>query len=139
MSPKPPTRTVLCVDDSVGHCRLLDLALGAYRYRVETATDGHEALAKLQWLTPDLMIVDVDMPFMDGFELARRIRRLQRFDGVPILLMTALERSDLQARADAAGIDALARKPMRGKHLSRLIGDLIHEGPKARERDHTST
>jgi len=135
----PPTRTVLCVDDNVGHLRLLELALGAYRYRVETATDGHEALTKLQSLTPDLMILDVEMPFIDGFELARRIRRLRRFDGVPILLMTAVERDDLQARADAAGIDALARKPMQGKNLSRLIGELIRQGPKTTERNRTSS
>jgi len=133
----PPPRTVLCVDDSVGHLRLLELALGAYHYRVETATDGHEALTKLQSLTPDLLILDVEMPFMDGFELASRVRRLRRFDGVPILLMTAMERSDLQARADAAGIDAVARKPMQGKNLSRLIGDLIREGPKTTDRKRT--
>ncbi len=133
----PPARTVLCVDDSVGHLRLLELALGAYHYAVETATDGHEALTKLQSLTPDLMILDVEMPFMDGLELARRVRRLRRFDRVPILLMTAVERSDLEERAAAAGIDAVAHKPIQGKNLSRLIGDLIREAPSLTERRRT--
>lgn len=133
----PPSRMVLCVDDSAGHLRLLELALGAYHYDVETATDGHEALTKLQSLTPDLMILDVEMPFMDGLELARRVRRLRRFDRVPILLMTAVERSDLEERAAAVGIDAVARKPIQGKNLSRLIGDMIREAPSLTERRRT--
>ena len=128
-----PTRppTVLCVDDSEGHLKLLELSLTAHAYEVELAQDGHEALTLLQSLTPDLMIVDVDMPFMDGFELATRVRRLRRFDAMPIVVMTAAERSDLRERAEAAGIDALLHKPVQGKNLARLVTDLIRAGREA--------
>lgn len=120
---RPPT--VLCVDDSDGHLKLLQLSLEAHRYEVELASDGHEALTMLQSMTPDLMIVDVEMPFMDGFELTRRVRRLRRFESMPILIMTGLGRDDLAARAEQAGVDALVHKPVQGKNLARLVGDLV--------------
>lgn len=123
--------TVLCVDDSEGHLKILELSLAAHSYQVELAQNGHEALTLLQSLTPDLMIVDVDMPFMDGFELAARVRRLRRFDGMPIVVMTAAERSDLRERAEAAGVDALLRKPVQGKNLAGLVTDLIRAGREA--------
>ncbi len=129
MASFPNARTILCVDDSEGHLKLLELALGAHRYRVESARNGHEALTMLQSLTPDLMIVDVEMPFMDGFELARRVRRLRRFGRMPILVMTGAERDDLRDRAEAAGVDALVHKPVQGKNLPRLVSDLLRRRP----------
>jgi CheY-like chemotaxis protein len=126
-------RTILCVDDSEGHLKLLELALAAHRYRVEAARNGHEALTMLQSLTPDLMIVDVEMPFMDGFELARRVRRLRRFGRMPILVMTGAERDDLLDRAEAAGVDALMHKPVQGQNLPRRVADLLRGRPAAGE------
>lgn len=128
MATTPPARTILCVDDSEGHLKLLELALGAHHYRVEAARNGHEALTLLQSMTPDLMIVDVEMPFMDGFELTRRVRRLQRFGRMPILVMTGAERDDLKSRAEAAGVDAVVPKPVQGKNLPRLVADLLRAG-----------
>ncbi|NBC97391.1 MAG: response regulator [Deinococcus-Thermus bacterium] len=123
---RPPT--ILCVDDSDGHLKLLQLSLEAHRYEVELANDGHEALTMLQSLTPDLMIIDIEMPFMDGFELTRHVRRLRRFETMPILVMTGLGRDDLAARAEEAGVDALVHKPVQGKNLARLVGDLVRTG-----------
>jgi CheY-like chemotaxis protein len=131
-NPRPPT--ILCVDDSHGHLKLLELSLEAHRYDVELASDGHEALTLLQSLTPDLMIVDVEMPFMDGFELVRRVRRLHRLQAVPILVMTGLGRDDLARKAEEAGVDALVHKPVQGKNLAQLVGDLLRTGRDASEQ-----
>lgn len=126
------SRTILAVDDSEGHLKILELALGAYRYEVATARDGHEALTLLQSLTPDLMIVDVEMPFMSGFELAKRVRRLQRFTNMPILVMTSSERSDTQELVRESGVDQLIYKPVQGKNLDRVVSSLLR-GETARE------
>jgi CheY-like chemotaxis protein len=121
-------RTVLCVDDSEGHLKILELSLAAHGYRVALAENGHDALTLLQSMTPDLMIVDIDMPFLDGFELTRQVRRLRRFDDVPIVIMTAAEREGLPDRVAAAGADVLIPKPVQGKNLARTVRDLIRSG-----------
>lgn len=131
MTAMPPAKTVLAVDDSAGHLKLLELILGANHLRVEVARDGHEALTKLQSLTPDLMILDVEMPFMDGLELCRRIRRVRRLRDVPVLVMTSSEREDLPDRARAAGADQLVHKPVRGRNLGRVVHELLRD-PAAR-------
>lgn len=128
MTDATTTRTILCVDDSEGHLKILELSLTAHGYRVALAENGHDALTLLQSLTPDLMIVDVDMPFLDGFELTKRVRRLRRFDDVPIVIMTAAERENLQERIATAGADVLIPKPVQGKNLAKLVGDLIRSG-----------
>jgi chemosensory pili system protein ChpA (sensor histidine kinase/response regulator) len=128
MTDATTTRTVLCVDDSEGHLKILELSLSAHGYRVALAENGHDALTMLQSMTPDLMIVDVDMPFLDGFALTERVRRLRRFDDVPIVIMTAAERPELPERVAAAGADLLIRKPVQGKNLARLVGDLLGAG-----------
>lgn len=125
------TRTVLCVDDSEGHLRILELSLTAHGYQVALAENGHDALTLLQSMTPDLMIVDVDMPFLDGFSLTERVRRLRRFDDVPIVIMTAAERDELPERVAAAGADLLIPKPVQGKNLARLVGDMLRTGRDA--------
>ncbi|MDZ7799333.1 MAG: response regulator [Trueperaceae bacterium] len=128
-----PSRTILAVDDSEGHLKVLELALGAHRYQVETARDGHEALTLLQSLTPDLMIVDVEMPFMSGLELAKRVRRLRRFANMPILVMTSTERDDMEARVREAGADQVIYKPVQGKSLDRVVGGLLRRRHDPRE------
>lgn len=127
MDATPFPKTVLAVDDDPGHLRLLELILGAHGYRVEPAQDGHEALALLQSLTPDAMIVDVEMPFMDGLALCRRVRRVRRLAGVPMLVMTASAREDLEVRAFAAGATRIVHKPMRGKDLGRIMRELLRD------------
>jgi chemosensory pili system protein ChpA (sensor histidine kinase/response regulator) len=107
------------------HLKILELALGAYRYQVETARDGHEALTLLQSLTPDVMIVDVEMPFMNGFELAKRVRRLRRFAHMPILVMTASEQADAKERMRECGVNRVIYRPVQGKSLDRVVSSLL--------------
>lgn len=120
--------TVLVTDDSDGHRRLLEMLLGAYTYRVVATRDGHEALTYLQSATPDLMIFDVEMPYMDGLELCRRVRRLRRLGDVPVVIMTASERSDLEERARTVGANRIIRKPIRGQNLRGVLRELLQPG-----------
>lgn len=120
-----PGRTVLVADDDVGHLRLLELVLGAYKFDVVTVENGQDAIAYLEANTPDMMILDVNMPFMTGLEVCSRARRLGRLKDVPVIIMTALTDEDTRRQADAAGADLFLNKPLTGTDLRGAISSLF--------------
>ncbi|MDF1522636.1 MAG: response regulator [Trueperaceae bacterium] len=104
---------------------MLELVLGAHRYEVLAAEDGFEALEVLAHATPDALLLDVQMPGRSGFELARRVRRLERFRAVPILVMTSLDDDETRAEAQAIGAHRLLTKPIAGTDLRRALQELF--------------
>src|SRR5215216_3765428 len=98
--------SVLVVDDDPDKRKLLTVALQMTGYEVHTANDGEEGLAAVEFYQPDLIITDVMMPKMDGYELARRVRAnpLTRF--VPIIIQTAA-RSEAQDQRRGSEVGAL--------------------------------
>jgi PleD family two-component response regulator len=125
MHSTPPPRTILVVDDHDAHRRLLEMVLGAHNYRVISASDGHEALTYLQFGTPDAIILDVHMPDMSGFDVARRVRRLTRLRAVPILIMTSAAGPETRGRADEVGASAVIYKPIAGIDLDRRLRTVL--------------
>lgn len=118
-------RIILVVDDHEAHLRLLELVLGAHNYRVVSARDGYEALTYLQSSTPDALILDVMMPTMSGFDVARKLRRVARLKDVPILFLTSQEGADTQQQADAVGAAAVLHKPVAGTDLERRLRAIL--------------
>lgn len=118
-------RTILIADDHDAHTRLVELLLSAHRYRVVPARSGHDALSLLQSVTPDAIVLDVTMPRMSGFDVARRIRRVRRLEGVPILFLTSNEDAATRAEAEAVGAAALLRKPLAGSGLRTTLSQLF--------------
>ena len=93
--------TVLIVDDAPGNLALLSDALEDAGYRVLVATDGYSALEQLQYVAPDIILLDGMMPGLDGFETCRMIKANPKTQAIPILFMTALgELDDLLWRRD---------------------------------------
>ena len=80
-------------------------------YRVEEAADGHEALAKALGLTPDIILMDLSLPGIDGWELARILKSDMRTAAIPIVALTAHALNGEQERALGAGCDAFVTKP----------------------------
>jgi two-component system chemotaxis sensor kinase CheA len=103
-----PTRraTVLVVDDSITTRSVEKSILEASGYAVEVAVNGAEALAKIQERVPDLVISDISMPVMDGFELLERIRSSKATERLPVILVTSLESREDQERGLGLGADA---------------------------------
>ena len=102
-----PTKSrLLVVDDSVTTRTLLQGILDAAGFDVDTAADGQSALEKLQKAKYDLVVSDVDMPRLDGFELTQAIRKSGAFAQTPIVLVTARETDEDKARGAASGADA---------------------------------
>lgn len=119
----PPT--ILVADDQEGQRVLIDMLLSLEGYRLVTVEDGREALAWLQDNTPDLVILDVNMPHVDGTDVCRRLKGVSRLAHVPVVVLTAM-RDDATADAvRAAGADLLVRKPLEGKEFRSKIRELL--------------
>jgi two-component system cell cycle response regulator len=120
-------RKALIVDDTVSNLRLLEAKLLNERFEVQLAVDGLEALAKFDEHTFDIVLLDVMLPGIDGFEVCRRIRRHRTAGAVPVIMITALDRASDRAVGLDAGADDFFVKPVEdGVLFGRvyaLIGD----------------
>jgi len=105
------TSTILIVDDEPLGRETLASLLRGQRYLLVFAREGAEALAQAAALPPDLILLDVMMPSMDGFEVCRRLRADSRLAEVPIILVTALDDRDSRLRGIEAGADDFVTKP----------------------------
>ncbi len=123
---QPPVPRLLIVDDSVTSRMLLKNVCEASGYQVTTAVDGLDAFTALKQRDFDLVISDVEMPRMDGFELTRRIRADKKLAEIPIVLVTALSTHEDQVRGMHAGANAYIMKSrFNQSHLLETIRKLV--------------
>jgi CheY-like chemotaxis protein len=120
--------TILVVDDLADNLILVSLSLQSNGYRVVTANNGEEAVKVASLARPDLILMDLAMPEMDGLSAARRIRQLPELQHVPLIAFTAFETSGFRQAASEAGFDAYLTKPLDFDRLDHLIGMLLHDG-----------
>ena len=110
---------VLVVDDDRNLRKIIATNLELAGFTVETAADGPEALEKIETLLPDIVLLDLMMPHMDGYEVARRIRAHQNpsIANVPIIILTAKSETDDKLRGFEAGADDYITKPFGPQEL----------------------
>ena len=118
-------RTILIVDDFDDTRLLLRTWLQKKGFRVVEAENGNYAVAAAQSDHPDLIIMDVEMPELDGLSATRKIRQLTDFGGVPIVAVSAYGADQYRAHALAAGCDEYVSTPFEPEELERLIRALI--------------
>src|ERR1700692_3116057 len=119
------TARVLVVDDILSNVKLLEAKLSAEYFEVMTAFNGLECLAKMEQAIPDIVLLDVMMPGMDGFEGCRRIKANPRTAHVPVVMVTALDQpSDRVAGLDA-GADDFLTKPVDDSALFARVRGLV--------------
>jgi len=115
---------ILLVDDSADSLRLLQVTLKLKGYNVIIANSGAEALVKIAESPPDLVLLDVVMPDMDGYEVTRQIKHNSNLPFIPILLVTGSEKSSVVKGLDA-GADEFIRKPVDKKELLARVRALL--------------
>jgi two-component system alkaline phosphatase synthesis response regulator PhoP len=114
---------ILVVDDENYILHILDFSLGAEGYEVITAEDGEEAICKARDERPDLVVLDVMMPKLDGFEVCRTLKRDPDLNGTPVILLSAKSRDIDQKQGYEAGADDYITKPFSpGRLIERVHG-----------------
>jgi PAS domain S-box-containing protein len=117
--------TILVVDDSVPSANLLQLQLERAGYRVQLAFDGEEALAKVQAEKPDLIILDVMMPGLDGFTVCQQLKSEPETWFIPVILLTALTQMRDRIQGIEAGADDFLSKPFNREELQARVRSLL--------------
>jgi chemosensory pili system protein ChpA (sensor histidine kinase/response regulator) len=107
----PSIPTALVVDDSLSARRSLERVMGDSGYKVRTARDGMEAVEMLKRLTPDVLLVDLEMPRMNGLELVSHMRAAADAPRVPVVMITSRATAKHRDQALAAGVDIFLTKP----------------------------
>jgi chemosensory pili system protein ChpA (sensor histidine kinase/response regulator) len=111
----PAAPTVMVVDDSLTVRKIVSRLLEREGYQVVTAKDGLDALEQMKEALPDLMLVDIEMPRMDGFDLTKTLRGDNRTVGIPIIIISSRTAEKHRARAAQLGIELL-------KHVESYLG-----------------
>ena len=121
---------VLVVDDMVDGREICAEYLSFRGYRVATAADGHEALAKAFELLPHMILMDLSLPGIDGWEVTRRLKRDDRTRAIPVIALTAHALPSARDEALAAGCDAVVTKPCLPKELEAAVRRQIDSTPR---------
>jgi two-component system chemotaxis response regulator CheY len=114
-------KKILAVEDSQAIRQMLMDFLTTYGYEVVTASDGVEALERLNEATVDMVLTDLIMPNMDGLVLAQMIRRQPRFSTLPIVMLTTQDLENLRDAGREAGVNAWLVKPFKPDELLDVI------------------
>ncbi len=122
---------MLLVDDYADAREMYGYYLTRHGYRVEEAADGHEALEKALTLRPDIILMDLSLPGIDGWELARLLKQDTRSKAIPIIALTAHALSGEEQRARGAGCDAFVTKPCLPQALAAELARVLRTVPDA--------
>jgi DNA-binding response OmpR family regulator len=128
---------ILVVDDDPHTRELLEACLTAKGYRVALAEDGWEAIAKAESLIPDLILLDIMMPRLNGYEVCSRLKTGEATSAIPILVISALEQDRDKEQAVQAGADDFLTKPLDRVELLTRVRALLKVRHLTRELDRT--
>lgn len=124
---KPAAPMVMVVDDSLTVRKITGRLLEREGYRVCTAKDGVDALEQLKDTLPDIMLVDIEMPRMDGFDLSSNVRQDPRTTGIPIIIISSRTAEKHRSRAQQIGVNAFLGKPYEESDLLRHIAQFLNQ------------
>lgn len=119
------TRTILVVDDEPDNRAIMSAALAASGYRVREASGGEEAVALALREVPDLILLDMAMPGVSGWEAVRRIKAMPRTRAIPVFAFTAFALAGDELKAKEAGCDGYVSKPCVPRDVVKKIRDKV--------------
>ena len=125
MSKEKPKQKILLVDDETGFTELMKDLLQMDNYEVEVANDGQEGLEKVQKFMPDVIISDVVMPRMSGFEMFKQIKAIPETATIPFLFITGYQDERVLTEARKIGVFGILRKPIDLEQIEIRLKELI--------------
>jgi response regulator RpfG family c-di-GMP phosphodiesterase len=124
MPPEKKRRKILLVDDEAGFAELLRDLLEMDNYEVVTAENGEEGLEKLKTFAPDVIISDVVMPRMSGFEMFKQVKASPETSSLPFLFITGFQDERVLSEARKLGVFGILRKPIDIEQIETRIKEL---------------
>jgi CheY-like chemotaxis protein len=113
--------TILFVEDTTEQRDLVAMFLGMNGYQVEVANDGIEGLTQARKLRPDLILLDLGMPKMDGYQMLEQLRVDETLKDTPVVVISAWAAAKHREQAEAAGADAFITKPFELTHVLTMV------------------
>jgi len=120
-------RRILIVEDEESLLKLESILLTTRGYKVTGVTDGLKALEEIKKARPDLVLLDIMIPGIDGFEVCRRIKADPETASLPVVMLTAKKSSADQARGVEAGADAYITKPFKSGKIIEVVEELLRK------------
>ena len=118
--------TIMIVDDSLTVRKITSRLLGREGFKVMMAKDGLDALQLLGERIPEVILLDIEMPRMDGFEFAKTIKADSNFEHLPIIMITSRTAEKHRNRAAELGVEVFLGKPYQEEELLRNLRELLH-------------
>jgi len=119
------TKRILVVEDQEDNRQILRDLLTSASYEVVEAKDGEQALAAVRAQRPDLILMDIQLPVLDGYEATRRIKADPQLNSIPVIVVTSYALSGDESKARAAGCDAYVTKPYSPRQLLAKIKEFL--------------
>jgi CheY-like chemotaxis protein len=122
------SKKILVVEDNPTNMRVIRMVLRSMGYRLLEATDGEEALVVAMEGRPDLIVMDIQLPKIDGLEVTRRLRQSTEFRETPIIALTASAMEGDREKVIAAGCDEYISKPVNTRQFPQLVAEMLQRG-----------
>ena len=129
MNQTQPRARVLVVDDEADLVRILQFGLEAIGYHVDTASDGQEGLKKARDLKPDIILLDLMLPKLDGYKVCRLLKFDERYKNIPIIILSARTQEGDQLLAMEMGANRFVTKPYDFAEVLKHIETLLKSVP----------
>ena len=127
MSKELKLHKILLVDDEAGFAELLGDLLRMDNYEVEVANDGIEGVEKVQTFKPDVIISDIVMPRMSGFEMFKKLKSSPETASIPFLFITGFQDERVLAEARKIGVFGILKKPIDVEQIETRVNSLLEE------------
>jgi two-component system cell cycle response regulator DivK len=122
------SKKILVVEDNPTNMRVIRMVLRSRGYWLLEATDGEEALVVAMEGRPDLIVMDIQLPKIDGLEVTRRLRQSTEFKQIPIIALTASAMEGDREKVIAAGCDEYISKPVNTRQFPQLVEEMLQRG-----------
>ncbi len=119
------SKVIMTADDSTSIRQMVSFTLKQAGYEVLEAVDGQDAVDKLAGASIDMLITDLNMPNMDGFELIKQVRAMAQFKFIPIIMLTTESQADMKQKGKAAGATGWIVKPFKPEQLLAVIKKVL--------------